>query len=63
MIDLDIYHTNQVVEEFLRLLKVRLNKDYPTTKVYISSANPYNHWSQKLYNFYNNIELMEDKHG
>lgn len=50
MIDLDIYNKNQVVEEFLKSLKVKLLTGYPTTKVYISTANPYNHWSQKLYN-------------
>jgi len=59
MIDLDIYRPNQVVEEFLQSLKVKLNKDYPTTKVYISTASPYNNWLQKLYTFYNNTELME----
>ena len=59
MIDLDIYRPNQVVEEFLQSLKVRLNKDYHTTKIYISTANPYTSWLEKLYNFYNNTELME----
>lgn len=61
MVDLDIYYTNQVVEEFLQLLKVKLNKDYPTTKVYISTANPYNNWLQKLYNFYNNTNLIKEQ--
>lgn len=61
MIDLDIYRPNQVVEEFLQSLKVRLNKDYSPIKVYISTASPYKHWLEKLYNFYNSTELMEGK--
>lgn len=44
MIDLDIYYTNKAVEEFLETLKVKFNKTYHTTKVYISTANPYDHW-------------------
>lgn len=44
MIDLDIYYPNKAVEEFLEKLKVKFNKTYPTVKVYISTANPYDHW-------------------
>lgn len=57
MIDLDIYYSNKTVEEFLESLKAKLSKDYSPIKVYISTANPYNHW---LYKFYDNIELMEN---
>ena len=59
MIDLDIYYPNKTVEDFLQNLKIQLNRDRSTVKVYISTANPHNHWLQKLYNFYNNTELME----
>lgn len=59
MIDLDIYYPNRAVEDFLEPLKTKLSKDYSSTKVYISTANPYNSWLQKLYNIYNNTELME----
>ena len=59
MIDLDIYRPNREVEGFLEYLKVKLKKDYPPIKVYISTANPYNSWLQKLYNIYNSTELME----
>lgn len=59
MIDLDVYYPNEAVEEFLESLKVKLKKDHPSIKVYISTASPYNNWLQKLYNFYNNTELME----
>ena len=60
MIDFDIYRPNREVEEFLEYLKVKLKNNNPSIKVYISTANPYNNWLQKLYNFYNNTELMED---
>ena len=57
MIDIDIYHDNHVVEEFLQSLKLKINRDcHNTIKVYISTANPYNHWLQKLYSFYNEKE-------
>jgi hypothetical protein len=59
MIDRDIYYPNEIVEEFLELLKVKLKKNNPSIKVYISTTNPYNSWLQKLYNIYNNTELME----
>lgn len=59
MIDLDIYCPNREVEEFLEYFKVKLKKDYHSIKVYISTSNPYNSWLQKLYNIYNNTELME----
>jgi hypothetical protein len=62
MIDLDIYCPNIAVEKFLEQLKVRLKKDCPTTTVYISTANPYNSWLQKLYKFYYNTESMEEQH-
>ena len=44
MIDLDIYCPSTKVEMFMQQLKAQLNRDYPTTKVYISTVNPYNHW-------------------
>lgn len=59
MIDLDVYAPNPVVEKFLQSLKVRLNKDYPTTTVYISTASQDNYWLRELYNKFNNTELME----
>jgi len=59
MIDLDIYYPNASVEKFLELPKLKLTRDYSPIKVYISTANPYNSWLQKLYNIYNNTELME----
>lgn len=59
MIDRDVYYTNRSVEDFLESLKTKLSKDYSPIKVYISTANPYNSWLQKLYNIYNNTELME----
>jgi hypothetical protein len=59
MIDRDIYYPNKAVEEFLESLKVKLKKDNPSIKVYISTSNQYNSWLQKLYNIYNNTELME----
>lgn len=59
MIDLDIYRPNKEVEEFLQSLKVRFKKDYSPIKVYISTANTSTPWLEKLYNFYNNTELME----
>ena len=59
MIDLDMYNGKPEVEEFLESLKLKLRKDYSPIKVYISTANPYEHWLQKLYNIYNNTELME----
>lgn len=63
MIDLDIYCTNQAVEEFLQSLKLKLNRDYPSTKIYISTVNPHNYWLKNLYNFYNNTRLMEEKNA
>jgi hypothetical protein len=59
MIDLDIYHTNETVENFLQSLKLNLNKDYPTTKVYISTANPNNNWLQKQYIIYNEVDKYD----
>lgn len=59
MIDLDIYCPNRAVEDFLESFKVKLSKDYSPIKVYISTTNPYNSWLQKLYDIYNNTELME----
>lgn len=56
MIDIDMYNGKPAVEEFLESFKLKLRKDYPPIKVYISTANPYNSWSQKLYNFYNKKE-------
>ena len=60
MIDRDLYCTNQLVEEFLESLKVKFKKDYPSTKIYISTASQDNYWFKKLYSFYNNTELMEE---
>jgi hypothetical protein len=59
MIDLDIYCPNPYVEKFLESLKIKLIKDYSPINVYISTTNPYKHWSQKLYNIYDHTELME----
>lgn len=53
MIDIDIYNCKSAVEEFLESLKLKISKDCSPIKVYISTANPYNHW---LYNFYNKKE-------
>jgi hypothetical protein len=61
MVDRDIYYPNKTVEEILESLNVKLKKDNPSIKVYISTANPYNSWLQKLYNIYNNTELMEEQ--
>lgn len=60
MIDFDLYRANRMGEEFLQLLKVKFNKAYPTIRVYISTANPYNNWSQKLCNIYSK---KEGQHG
>ena len=49
MVDFDIYCPDQRVEKFLSELKLKLNKDYPKTKVYISTANQNNHWLYDLY--------------
>lgn len=59
MIDLDIYYPNAKVEMFMQQLKVRLNRDHPTTKVYISTSSPYNHWLYKSYIIYNEKEQKE----
>jgi hypothetical protein len=61
MIDLDIYCSNPYVEKFLESLKLKLTKDYHSINVYISTANPYNSWSQKLYNFYNKKEEQNEQ--
>lgn len=60
MIDFDIYVPSPRVENLLQSLKIRLGKDYPTTKVWISTANPYNPWLEKLYNFYNKKEEQDE---
>lgn len=59
MIDRDVYIPNRTVENFLESLKAKLSKEYSPVKVYISTANPYNHWLRNVYNIYNNTELME----
>jgi hypothetical protein len=56
MIDFDIYVPSPRVENFLQLLRIKLNKDYPTTNVYISSAGYNDNWIRKVSN---NTELME----
>lgn len=62
MIDLDIYYHNPSVEKnFLESLKLKPTKDHPSIKVYISTANPYNSWLQKLYNFYNKKEEQNEQ--
>ena len=53
MIDFDIYYPNSKVEMLMQQLKIRLNKDYPTIKVYISTTSPYNDWLYKQYSIYN----------
>lgn len=60
MIDQDIYFINPRVEELLKVIKAKFKKDYPSTKIYISTANQNSSWLQKLYNIYNNTELMEE---
>lgn len=57
MIDLDIYCPNERTERLLQLLKTQLNKNYPTTKVYMSSVGMNDHWLQQIYNFYNKEEV------
>lgn len=49
MVDFDIYCPDQRVEKFLSKLKLKLNKDCPQTKVYMSAANSNNHWLYDLY--------------
>ena len=44
MIDYDIYYDKPLVEEFWTTLKVKLQNDYPNINIYISTANPYEHW-------------------
>jgi hypothetical protein len=56
VIDIDTYYINPEVEEFVKPFKLNFRKPYCPIKVYISTANPYNHWLQKLYNFYNKKE-------
>ena len=57
MIDLDICYPNSHVEKFLETLKLKLKKDHPNIKVYISTASPYDHWLKTFYN----TELMEEQ--
>ena len=38
-------------EQFYHTLLPRLKVDYPTTKIYISTANPYNNWIECMYKF------------
>ena len=61
MIDFDIYCPNPKVEMFMEQLKLRLDKDYPTTKVYITSSNPYSNWLYKQYIIYNENVPEEQK--
>ena len=49
MVDFDIYCPDQRVEKFLNEIRLKLNKDYPKAKVYISAVNPNNHWLYDLY--------------
>ena len=60
MIDLDIYRQNKFVEELLQPFKVKINNGYSPIKVYISTASQNDNWLLKLYNIYNNTELMEE---
>lgn len=53
MIDFDIYYPNPKVEMLMQQLKIRLNKDYTTIKVYMSTTNPYNNLLYKQYIIYN----------
>ena len=58
MIDLDIYYINPEVEELLKPFKLNFRRPHFPMKVYISTTSPYTYWLAKLYNFYNNTELM-----
>ena len=60
MVDLDLYCPSERVEKLLEQLKIKLNKDYPRTKIYISSASLDSHWLQKIYNFYNKEEVVNE---
>ena len=57
MMDWDLYYPNEYVEKFLDSLKVKLKKEYPAIRVYISSVGMNDHWLQKIYNFYNKEEV------
>ena len=57
MMDPDVYWPNEVAEEFLQLLKIKLRKDYEPIKVYISTANPCNSFYAK---FFDNTKLTEE---
>lgn len=58
MMDVDVYWPNEVVEEFLQSLKIKLRKNYEPIKVYISTAS---HRDSFYYKFFNNTELMEEQ--
>ena len=45
----DSYYVSPMAEEFVRALEVRLRKDHHPIKVYLSTANPYNHWLYDIY--------------
>lgn len=53
MIDCDIYYIDRDVEMLINQLRSKLKQDSPSTKVYISTSNPYNNWLKKLYIIYN----------
>ena len=53
----DKYYVNPIAEELLQSLKVRLNEEYPTTKVYISTASQDVNWLWELYK--KNKEVQE----
>ena len=57
MTDWDLYYPNARTEKFLDSLKLMSNKDYPTIKIYVSSASLNDNWLHKIYNFYNNEEV------
>ena len=53
----DQYYVNPIADELLQSLKVRLNEEYPTTKVYISTASQDINWLWELYK--KNKEVQE----
>ena len=58
MIDFDIYVPSQRVENLMQSLRMRIGKDYHTTKVYISTASHNDNWIRKMFN---NTKLTEEE--
>ena len=49
MIDFDMYCPNSRTENLLQQFTLKLTKEHPHIKVYISTANPYNNWLYELH--------------